>query len=465
MVIKLKYKFFTKILLTNLTACFLILSLFGFLLIYSSFQNNLKQTITISLKEDESILLPYLKRKESLFELNDIYLSYLINDFSLVIFSPDYGILYPKMKIDKDYSPILIKGESSDRYYYLKKKGNIRTIIIVNKIYLNNQEMIFLSEKNISQLYTSLGNEILQGIILLILSGIFLAVILFFISRSLTNPLKVLLKGINSIIKGNYRKEISITGSYELEEIADKFNSMSGVIENKINLLNQENQDKESFISSFTHELKTPLTNIIGYSEFITNRELSIQEINNYAKIINKEGKRLHSIGLDLRDYILLKNVRKKSCLHPLYEIAERIKEVSYFLSIEKNIDLDIYIEGDSVSIDIELYLCCCLNIIDNSIKASEHGSDIIIKLEVNNNMFKTEIKDFGKGMDKNKIQHICKPFYQGDQSRTSGNEGIGMGLSIVEQIVLNNLCGKLSISSIPGHGTSVWINIPVENY
>ncbi|MCP4159869.1 MAG: ATP-binding protein, partial [Deltaproteobacteria bacterium] len=118
--------------------------------------------------------------------------------------------------------------------------------------------------------------------------------------------------------------------------------------------------------------------------------------------------------------------------------------------------------EGDSVSIDLELYICCCLNIIDNSIKASENGSEIIIKLEVNSKIFKTEIKDFGKGMDNKKIQHICKPFYQGDQSRTSGNEGIGMGLSIVEQIVLNNLCGELTISSIPGHGTSICINIPV---
>lgn len=226
-----------------------------------------------------------------------------------------------------------------------------------------------------------------------------------------------------------------------------------------------DNMRKE-FVANVSHELKTPLTSIKGYSETMMNGDLTYQEINKFSKVINQEANRMGRLVSDLLQLSRFddRKVNLKKVSFSLDEMAKNVCEKMNFTAKEKGHKLEcvvtvtppnIYADKDSVEQII-------VNIISNSIKYTpENGIIKVYVGSVDGNAY-LKVVDNGIGIPKNDLNRIFERFYRVDKARSRKMGGTGLGLSIVKELVdLNN--GTIDINSEINKGTEVIITFPTK--
>ncbi|MBX7286890.1 HAMP domain-containing sensor histidine kinase, partial [Clostridium chauvoei] len=272
-----------------------------------------------------------------------------------------------------------------------------------------------------------------------------------------TKPLSILSDNIDEIIRGNFNKKLSYSSNIEeLNTISTNFNIMSEEIKNKILLLSRENLSKQRFINNLTHEIKTPLTSIIGYSSLMVNKKINdIDLIHKSFETIYNDGKRIESLTTNLIKLITLDKINLDIEDVSIISVLEDIKNTIKIKLIENNINLSIH--GFDFVLKTDRYLLTTLlsNFIDNSIKALSNNSvlekNIIIVLNKNSLV----IKDSGIGIPKEDLDKIFEPFYMVNKSRVHSIGGFGLGLTICLKII-EILDIKFYISSTPNKGTTI---------
>lgn len=309
--------------------------------------------------------------------------------------------------------------------------------------------------KEISDVYSDKVNNYTFFLKLDFIICVLFAVFMFFISRLITRPIKTLADSTQKIADGNYSERVTISSKDEFKELADNFNSMAETVEDKINELEFSNAAKETFINNFTHELKTPLTSIIGYANLINTSKYDEKLFYEASSYIYKEGKRLESMAFKMMDFIYAKEgaveLKKE-------DVMDIVKEVETTLEIKfKDKGMNLVTEGESIdlNLDRELMIILLSNLIDNAIKSSEKGTDVFVKVKKVGDKAVISIEDEGRGIPKEHLNKIFDPFYVVDKSRSRKNNGAGIGLSICKRIT-ESLNGKIKIESIENKGTKV---------
>lgn len=220
---------------------------------------------------------------------------------------------------------------------------------------------------------------------------------------------------------------------------------------------------RSQFVANVSHELKTPLTSIIGFSE--TLRYVDDEETKNkFLNIINDEANRLTRL---INDILTLSDIENnKDAIVEKVDINVCIDNVYEMMKNQaSNKHIKIIIEGDNLP---EIYgnndriKQMLLNLVDNAIKYnSEHG-EVIIKKVLNKNHFEILVKDTGCGIPKEHIERLFERFYRVDKARSRAEGGTGLGLAIVKHIVLS-LNGTISVESEIGRGSIFRIKIPIN--
>lgn len=226
------------------------------------------------------------------------------------------------------------------------------------------------------------------------------------------------------------------------------------------------NNMRKEFVANVSHELKTPLTSIKGYSETIMNGDLTYQEITKFSKVINQEANRMGRLVSDLLQLSRFddKKVNIKKTTFSLDEMAKNICDKMSFSAKEKGHKLEcivtvpppnIYADKDSVEQII-------VNIISNSIKYTpENGIIKVYVGSVNNNAY-LKVIDNGIGIPQKDLSRIFERFYRVDKARSRKMGGTGLGLSIVKELIdINN--GTIDINSEVNKGTEVIITLPTN--
>lgn len=233
------------------------------------------------------------------------------------------------------------------------------------------------------------------------------------------------------------------------------------------NITKIENNEKlrKEFISSASHELKTPITIISGFVETIKLGHVKDKEqLDSFLTIIENETKRLTSLTNNLlklsNSENSLKEKKEKFQLN-LKETGEQVIATFSKVAEKKNINIVSNIEDFTItsSISDEWLRVVLGNLIDNGIKYSQNDKNIYIDIENKNNKLIISVKDEGIGIDKSEIKHIFRRFYRVDKSRNRKIDGNGLGLSIVKNLV-NKVNGKIKVDSEPGVGTKFVISI-----
>jgi PAS domain S-box-containing protein len=226
------------------------------------------------------------------------------------------------------------------------------------------------------------------------------------------------------------------------------------------------NQLKSRFVANVTHEIRTPLTSIVGLSEILTTTEDIDPEVRETSELIFISSKHLLQILNDLLDFAKLES-GKASIESVSFSIAELFDQIHAFTkqkAADKGLAFKVHLDnalpkntcGDPTKIRQIL-----LNLISNAIKFTEHGGlELSAQLEENSIVY--SVTDTGIGISEDEQTRLFQPFVQALDSTTRLYGGTGLGLSISGQYV-ELMKGRIGISSTPGKGTTVWFSLPLS--
>ena len=226
-----------------------------------------------------------------------------------------------------------------------------------------------------------------------------------------------------------------------------------------------DNMRKE-FVADVSHELKTPLTSIKGFSETLLEGNCDEETQKHFLGIIYDNAERMEKLVQDLLTLSRYDNkINKNNVIE--FNLGELTKKCSEKFEIEvrkKNQDMECFVTADvpPVLADKDGIEKVIINIISNSVKYTPDGGKISIYVGYVHNDAYIKIKDTGIGIPKEDIDKIFERFYRVDKARSRELGGTGLGLSIAKEIIEQNK-GNISIKSTLGKGTEVVIRIPVK--
>lgn len=285
------------------------------------------------------------------------------------------------------------------------------------------------------------------------------AVLTFTISWLLTRPLTKLSKAAKQIGAGNLDCRSDIKSSDEIGQLSSEFDKMASRLEANVTELRDAVVRQERFMGSFTHELKTPMVSIIGYSDLMRGGMLTPEEQAEAANYIFQEVRRLENLSIKLLDIFVAG--KEDIILRPASpaSLVERALESQRVRLEEKKISVRKSLEDGTCLLEPDLILTVLSNLIDNAQKALESGGKLHIQNEMTPDGCRLYVADNGKGIPEEALEHITEAFYRVDKSRSRAQGGAGLGLSLCAKIVeLHG--GSMRFSSRNNLGTLVIVEL-----
>lgn len=334
-----------------------------------------------------------------------------------------------------------------ERYY-------IQTGIMVNAL---DRNLYLETMRDVTEIYTerAMGFSVYRKVTLAMLAAS--AVVMFFICTWLTKPIRLLTRATRKMAEGDYSYRAKQISSDELGQLTQDFNSMANALEGTIGELKDEVRAREDFIAAFAHELKTPLTAIIGYADLLRSRKLDDEKHFLSANYIYTEGKRLESMSFRLLDIIVTK--REKIDPQPVEaEMIFRYLEDMFAGNTEQTIQTSF--DKGMVYAEINLIKSVLLNLVDNALKASLPGGIVEVSGKLLEDGYQFRVKDYGVGIPEEEVKRVTEAFYMVDKSRSRSKNGAGLGLALcVEILRLHD--SELTIESKVDEGTCMSFVLP----
>ncbi|MBL4592504.1 MAG: HAMP domain-containing histidine kinase [Flavobacteriales bacterium] len=409
------------------------------------FQERLKERVVITEKiflEKESFSAPELKKITNQFlhtlpkETEEVV---EINDNVVPIFKYEY----PKEAKGKltlsnafSFEDSEIQGES--RIFNVKGKNYLIIVTAVDQVGLQNLSFL----KNI--------------IIILVLIGVpLIFLVSFFMARRALLPISKKINKANTISATNLHQRLIVHNSNdEIGEMAIAFNKL-------LDRLEASFEAQKAFIRNASHEIRNPLTAIMGEAEIINSKVRTTEEYQKSISTILSEAETLNSTMNNLLQLSKVDanegNINYET-IH-FNDLLIKIKESFDFLNPKNQIVLNIENGGTiySISGNKNLLKTAILNLFDNACKFSSND-EVEVVLKKDKNWLILTIKDTGIGIEKNDIEKILTPFYRGNNVINIKGSGIGLALS---SKIISLHQGVIKINSHIGNGTEVQVILP----
>ncbi|MCC6801881.1 MAG: HAMP domain-containing histidine kinase [Anaerolineae bacterium] len=304
----------------------------------------------------------------------------------------------------------------------------------------------------LSQFGAELFPVLLQAAVIGLAFAVLLAVL---IARSIAQPLQTVSKAAAEVAEGHYNQSVPLSGPKEIRAVAQAFNSMSDKVR-------AEQRAQQDFLANVSHDLKTPLTSIQGYSQAIIDGIGSPQQA---AKIIREESERLNRMVVELTDLARLQAGRlsMQTAAIDLGQITAAVAQRLAMMAQEKNIELDVTAPSmPEIAGDGDRLVQVVTNLISNAIKYTPPGGKVTVRTQVRRNGVELVVEDTGQGIAPSELPRIFERFYQVDKAR-GPQRGTGLGLAIVQEIVQAH-GGTIAASSAGenrGSTFTVWLPSP----
>ena len=268
-------------------------------------------------------------------------------------------------------------------------------------------------------------------------------------ARRMTRPLRTLTTASAEIADGDYARRTGLHTGDEIETLSSSFDKMADAVQEKITALQADVRQREDFMGAFAHELKTPMTSIIGYADMLRTIQASPAEQYEAAGAIYHEGRRLEALSVKL--LALLGLGEETITLQPtaLAALWPRLQAAC------PGVPLQLPACDAAVQADADLLLDLLCNLVGNAVKASEPGQPVEVRAADNGDTVTLTVADHGCGIPQSEISRVTEPFYMVDKSRARKQGGSGLGLALCKRIA--EVHGSdLHIESTPGEGTRV---------
>lgn len=339
--------------------------------------------------------------------------------------------------------------------YLICQEGTQHYVYVTSYNLVEDKPLSIITKRNITEIYTLMQAQIwyyraVLASILLVASAM-----MYLVSVYLTGPLERLNVITEKIAAGEYDTRAVVHSGDEIGRLAKNFNVMAAAVSAHIDQLQDMIHRRDQFVADFTHEIKTPMTTIIGYADTMRSMNLPREEEIMCLNYIFSEGKRLEKLSGKLFELIYLKQheIEKKS-IHVSDMEHEIIRIVTPALA-RKKIQFLVNVEPAVLWGNRELLVTVFLNLIDNARKASEEGGVIELWGKKLANGYEMCVADYGVGMSAEEAGHICDEFYMVDKSRTRNEGGAGLGLSLAA-LILERHGASLLVESQLQKGTTM---------
>ncbi|AWM73181.1 HAMP domain-containing histidine kinase [Lactobacillus sp. M0403] len=321
---------------------------------------------------------------------------------------------------------------------------NLSIVILINLTILQNKNLvngIYFLKKTI----TFAGGRHLWSWqnTFLVMMGIGDLIVLYWrlIRRYHQMQLRHVISELHYIAQGHFDHTISFKVKTDLQKVIDSINSL---VDSTVNAINEERaieQSKDELISNVSHDIRTPLTSIIGYLGLLKSGVDDPEEQQRYLNIAYSKAEQMKSLAHDLLEYTTLKSTNTSlnlTSLH-IFSMLEQVAAGFEFEADEKGVVFNIETRPKDLTIqaDPEKLVRVYNNLITNALKYGTGATQInLIANLVNNNEVELRVENNGERIPKDSLKKIFERFYRMEGSRNTQTGGTGLGLAITKSIV-----------------------------
>lgn len=310
-----------------------------------------------------------------------------------------------------------------------------------------------ISTYDVTAQFTERDRQVRQHLVMegvaLLLAGMAAALM----TRLLTRPLHRLEAASAAISAGNPSARVDIHSGDELEQLGRAFNNMADVLTDQMQALEEETDRQKRFVAAFTHELKTPMTAMLGYADLLRKGEQTAEKRHRAAGFIYQETGRLETLSRELLLFFGLEQggvVREPVQLRMIWnDVIRSLPDLADRLVVEG--------EDPILCANRSLLGTLLRNLVLNAAAADTHGGTIRLWCGRRDGALGLGVTDTGPGIPAEELEKLREPFYRLDKSRSRQNGGNGLGLTICESIARAHGT-TLRIESEVGKGTTIWI-------
>ena len=464
-------RFWQKIFLISLAVLTVAVNTIAYLLIGNNHQLNKEKEIKSSVDEYSIVVssfqtnVLYERYRSSEAELDDTQITQIAREFSYLftldnlyiqlnkgeerVFSnftrdlPDN--LYENVnQLSEGDARVLIRRDDDSRVY----------LYITSPVTIQSSNYFFTTIKDITNIYDVKNDQLRFFSVLGPIVSVVVAFIMLILSKLLTSRINRLRKSTMKVANGEYNA-IEIKSKDEIGELTADFNTMTEAVKQKVEKLEDIASERKVFIDNMTHEMKTPLTSIIGFSDLLRSARLDDETVHDYAESIYKEGKYLKSISSKLMDLILLRQKPEMTEID-VPRLVEEIDESVRPIASSRQVAFSAASVEAKLVCDRELIKSLLYNLIDNAVKASQPGTCVTLNAYfTQDGVMEFSVADQGSGIPKEELDKIFEPFYRVDKARSRKYGGAGLGLALCMEIAHAH-AATLEIESEVGRGTVI---------
>ncbi|WP_276980554.1 sensor histidine kinase [Johnsonella ignava] len=308
--------------------------------------------------------------------------------------------------------------------------NNVFTLLELPKFYNSENEIVvsFLRFETIT-------------VLLFVLFGIGMFTFVFWmLQRKSFGYIEDISRAMKSVASGDLNTSLEVEGDDEFSDMAQTLNTMVSDIKNLMERERESEKTKNELITNVAHDLRTPLTSIIGYLELLSkNNKIDDETRINYTKIAYTKSKKLEKLIEDLFGFTKLNygKIAMKVEKIDLVKLISQLMEEFYPNFMEKGLAFSLTTNKSSKFIDADANLLARLfeNLIGNAIKYGVDGKKIDVKIEAYHDYASVSVINYGKVIPKKELALIFEKFYRLEHSRSSETGGTGLGLAIAQNI------------------------------
>lgn len=325
------------------------------------------------------------------------------------------------------------------------------------KLFLNHRTYYLNICRNLTEIYEAREVQIRWFQYIFLILSVLGMVLSWFSATFMTRHLRKLTNATKELAEGNLSYRANISSEDEVGALAEAFDRMAEQLEKNMTLLKESAEQKEMFMGAFTHEMKTPMTSIIGYADLLRTQKLNKNDEADALDYIFSEGKRLENMSLKMLDLFV---ADKKEVV---FREVSPSNLVNYTVKHLKNIyqksqiTIEVQAESGTCYLEPDLFQTLFINLLDNAKKAMEQGGEIVVVVKMCSQGCILSVADSGKGIPKEALGHLTEAFYRVDKARARSEGSAGLGLALCEKIVeLHH--GHMEFSSEEDVGTIVTV-------
>lgn len=309
----------------------------------------------------------------------------------------------------------------------------------------------------LDDIYQSLSEVQRQMLLVSLISGLLAALLSLFLSGLLTRPIKQLTQAVKAMEGGKLEQQVGVRSGDELGQLANAFNSMS-------RSMAKLDQSRRRFLSDASHELKSPLSSIKALAEsLVETDEKDPQVYKEFLQDIDSEIDRLSRLVTNMLQLTRLEEgtpfIAKGK--YDVYKLVNHVVSMMQPQGDNCGVQLRMDCHPDLLwEVNSDLTTSILINLVDNAIRYTPSGGEVIVKAEVQMEGLVLTVTDTGEGIPPDELPRIFDRFYRVDKARTRATGGTGLGLSIVQEAV-NQLGGTIEVFNNPGAGMTFRIVLP----